>query len=82
VTVTTLGPGRRMGALMALKLASLVLRGGTSLYQRRAIPRSTLRVMLTASQMLERAGMLFAFGRRRSSRKLPTNKDWDNDRIN
>lgn len=64
MTVTALKPGRRVGALVALKLASALLRGGTSLYRRSAIPRPLLRAVLSASQALERAGALMAFGGR------------------
>jgi hypothetical protein len=79
--VTILGRGRRAGAIAAFGLASLVLRGGTTLYQRRAISRSVLRAMLSTSQALERAGVLLAFGRRRANRQLPTSNGDNNDRI-
>jgi hypothetical protein len=80
VTVMIPGPGRRAGALMALKLASFVLRGGTTLYQHRAISRSVLRVVLSASQALERAGVLLALGRRISNGQPTTRKDENNGR--
>jgi hypothetical protein len=62
--VTILGPSRRVGALIALKLASALLRGGTALYQRGAMPRLLLRAVLSVSQALERAGVRVAFGRK------------------
>jgi hypothetical protein len=82
MTVTILGRGRRAGAIAAFRLASLVLRGGTTLYQSRTISRPTLRAMLSVSQALERAGVLFAFGRRAAERwQLPTSKRDNNDRV-
>ncbi len=79
--MTSLGPGRRVAALVALKLARLVLRGGTALYRHRAISRSVLRAVLSASQALERAGALLAFGRRRNRWQLSFNKEQENDRL-
>jgi hypothetical protein len=81
MSMTILGRGRRAGAIAAFRLASLVLRGGTTLYQRRTISRSALRAMLSASQALERAGVLLAFGRRRASWQLPTSNGDDHDRV-
>lgn len=81
MTMTILGRCRRAGAIAAFRLASLVLRGGTTLYQSRTIPRPVLRAVLSASHALERAGVLLAFGRRRAGRQLPTSKCDNNDRI-
>ena len=67
--MTITGPGRRVGALIALKLASALLRGGTALYQRGAMSRHLLRAVLSVSQALEHAGVRMAFGRKNQWRR-------------
>lgn len=80
MTVTSLDPGRRVGAIAAFRLASLLLRGGMALYQRRTISRPVLWAMLSAAQALERTGVFLAFGRR-ASWQPPMSKCDKNDRI-
>ena len=75
-----LGLGRRVGAIMALRLARLVLRGSVALYQCRAIPRSALRVGLAVTKALEQAGALLVLGRRKQAQPL-SNKEDSNDRV-
>ena len=75
MTVTALKSGRRVAALIALKLASALLRGGTTLYRRGAIPRPLLRAVLSASKALERAGALVAFGRKNKWRRSLNQKE-------
>ena len=77
---TTLGLGRRVGAIMALRLARLILRGCMALYQRHAIPRSVLRAGLAITKCLERVGTLFALGRRKQAQPL-SDKEEANDRV-
>jgi hypothetical protein len=64
VKVAAFGLGHRLGAIIVLRLARLVLRASVALYQRRAIPRSALRAGLSITQALERVGALLALGRR------------------
>jgi hypothetical protein len=79
--VTTLGPTRRAGAILALKLARLVLGVSTALYQRRAIPQPLLRAALSATGALERVGGLFVRGRRSGARQPLSNQDDRNDHL-
>jgi hypothetical protein len=73
--VTTLSPTRGAGAILALKLARLVLGVSTALHQRRAMPRPLLRAALSATGALERVGALFVRGRRSAARQPLSNQD-------
>ena len=76
--VMTLGPTRRVGAILALKLARLVLGVSTALHQRRAMPRPLLRAALSATGALERVGALFVRGRRSArGQPLPSQDDFN-----
>ena len=79
--MTTLGFCRRLGAIMALRFARLVLRGSVTLYQRRAIPRFVLRAGLAVTRALEHAGALFALGRQRAPAQASPKREETNDRI-
>jgi hypothetical protein len=79
--MVTISPPRRVGAIMTLKLASLVLRGSAALYRRRAIPRSVLQAALSATKILEQVGARLVLGRRRMTLPQLSNKEASHDRV-
>jgi hypothetical protein len=76
-----LGAGRRWGAVVVLRFASLILRAAMKLYQRRAISLPSLRIALSAIRSLERAGALLALGRRRQPDQSTPNQEEFHDRV-
>jgi hypothetical protein len=56
---------RRRAALGLFRLASLILRRATDLFQLRQIARVDLRVALSAAKLLERCGGVLLLGMRR-----------------
>ncbi|WP_342725046.1 hypothetical protein AAFG07_39960 [Bradyrhizobium sp. B097] len=60
--MTTLGRGRRWGAIVLFRLASAILRSATALYQRRVISGADLRTALSMAQCVERAGARVVLG--------------------
>ena len=54
--------GRRWGAILLLRLAGVILRSATAMYQRRIISVAGLRAALAAAGFFERAGALLALG--------------------
>lgn len=61
--MTTLGRGRRWGAIVLFRLASAILRGATALYQRRVISGADLRTALSMARCVERTGARVVLGR-------------------
>jgi hypothetical protein len=77
VTGAALGRGRRWGAILLLRLAGVILRGATALYQRRAISGAELRAVLSAARFFERAGAVVALGTRSKPEPGRVKKDED-----
>jgi hypothetical protein len=71
---------RRWGAIGLFRLASSILRYAMMLHRQRRISCSDLRVALSATRMLERAGALLALGRRWRKRQ-EFEKDIHSERI-
>ncbi|PDT78132.1 hypothetical protein [Bradyrhizobium sp. C9] len=61
--MTTLGRGRRWGAIVLFRLAGAILRGATALYQRRVISGADLRTALSVARCVERTGARVVLGR-------------------
>jgi hypothetical protein len=71
---------RRWVAIGLFRLASSILRYAMMLHRQRRISHSDLRIALSATRMLERAGASLALGRR--WRKRPEfEKDFHSERI-
>jgi hypothetical protein len=51
---STIASTRRRGALSLFRLASVVLRGSTGLYERHLIPRASVRAALSIAGLLQR----------------------------
>ncbi|WP_063695256.1 hypothetical protein [Bradyrhizobium embrapense] len=79
--MTTLGRGRRWGAIVLLRMASAVLRSATALYLKRTISAAGLRAALSVARSFERTGALIALGRRSRPDFTSTEKAKDHDGI-
>lgn len=77
--MTTLGRGRRWGAIVLLRMASAVLRSATVLYLKRTISAAGLRAALSVARSFERAGALIVLGRRSRPDFNSTQKAKDHD---
>ncbi|KJC47786.1 hypothetical protein UP09_09290 [Bradyrhizobium sp. LTSP885] len=73
--------GRRSGAILLLRLACVILRSATALYQRRIISGTELRAALAAAGFFERAGAAVALGTKSGPEPERAKKDDDGDRI-
>jgi hypothetical protein len=74
---SVLDPMRRRGALGLFRLASLILRRATDLFQRRRIARADLGAALAAAKLLERCGGVLLLGMSRPQDQSDRGKtDW------
>jgi hypothetical protein len=70
---STVASTRRRGALSLFRLASVVLRGATGLYEKGLIPRASVRAALSIAGLLQRwaAALHPCLGRSRQTRLRP-----------